>query len=196
VTYVPNPSYASVTAPNGTTATQNELAVNNPTGPTIGLLALVDVYLPNIEGHKFHIPLNGSAWGLAFSAGPSYNVSNGKADTTKFGLFAGPSLHIRNQFFLTPGFNLGQYSAFPQGFTQPGQVIPPNTGTPTGVPRWTTRFAFALTYKIKDFGQSTTANQVAAGSQAGNQTNPAPAPTPSPTPTPTPPKKKKTGGGN
>jgi hypothetical protein len=190
VTWVPNPSYASVTAPNGTTATQNVLAVNNPTGPTVGLVALVDVYLPNIHFGQHKLPLNGRGWGLAFSAGPSYNVSNGKADTTKFGLFAGPSLHIRSQFFLTPGFNLAQYSALPQGFTQAGQVIPPNSGTPTGIPRWTTRFALAFTYKIKDFGQSTTPSQV-SGNQGGNPPNAAPAATPAPTPA-----KKKTGGGS
>lgn len=192
VTWVPNPSYASVTAPNGTTATQNVLAVNNPTGPTVGLVALVDVYLPNIHFGQHKIPLNGRGWGLAFSAGPSYNVSNGKADTTKFGLFAGPSIHIRNQFFVTPGFNLGQYSALPQGFTQAGQVIPPNSGTPTGISRWTTRFALAFTYKIKDFGQSTTPSQV-SGNQGSNPGNGAPASNPSPTPTPA---KKKPGGGS
>ena len=160
VTEVPSPSYSSVTAPSGMTtpATQNVLAVNNPNGPSVGLTALLNVYLPSIyssDGSKI-LPLNGHAWGLALSVGPTYNLSNGKADTSKFGLFAGLSVHIRNQFFLTPGVNLGQYSNWPVGFSKAGQVIPANVGTPTGVSRWTTRFAFALTYKIKDFGQSTT----------------------------------------
>jgi hypothetical protein len=171
VTEVPTPSYSSVTAPTGgTPATQNVLAVNNPSGASVGLTALVDVYLPNI--HKLR--LNGSSWGLALSAGPTYNLANGKADSTKFGLFAGPSLHIRNQFFLTPGFNLAQYSTLPLGFTKAGQVIPPNTGTPTGILHWTTRFAFALTYKIKDFGQSSTPNQAAPANQppAGTPSTP------------------------
>jgi hypothetical protein len=161
ITEVPSTSYSSVTAPSGTTtpATQNVLAVSNPNGPSVGLTALVNVYLPSLyssDGSKV-LPLNGHNWGLAVSVGPTYNLTNGKADTSKVGLFAGMSLHIRNQFFLTPGANLGQYSDWPIGFTHAGQVIPANSGTPTGTSRWTTRFAFALTYKIKDFGQSASA---------------------------------------
>jgi hypothetical protein len=172
VTGVPSPSYSSVTAPSGMTspATQTVLAVNNRSGPTLGLVALLNVYLPNLSKE---VPLNGHDWGLALAAGPTYNLSNGKADTSKFGLFAGVSLHIRSQLFLTPGVNIGEYSSWPIGFSAPGQIIPPNEGTPTGVSRWTTRFAFAITYKIKDFGQSTTATPVT------------PAPTPSATTPPT-----------
>jgi hypothetical protein len=160
ITGVPSTSYSSVTAPSGmktpAPATQNVLAVSNPSGPSLGLTALLNVYLPNIG----KLPLNGHNWGLAMAAGPTYNLSNGKADTSKFGLFAGMSLHLRGQLFLTPGVNLGEYSSWPVGFSQAGQVIPANVGTPTGITRWTTRFAFTITYKIKDFGQSTTPTPV------------------------------------
>ena len=168
ITELPSTSYSSVTAPTGMTTppTQNVLAVTNPKGPSLGLVALLNIYLPNI----MHVPLSGHDWGLALSAGPTYNLSNGKADTSKFGLFAGVSLHIRSQLFLTPGVNIGEYSGWPVGFSSAGQVIPPNTGTPMGVNRWSTRFGFTITYKIKDFGQSTTPTSV----------TPAPAPAATP----------------
>jgi hypothetical protein len=175
ITEVPSTSYSSVTAPSGTTspATQNVLAVNNPSGPSLGLTALLNVYLPNIS----KLPLNGYNWGLALSAGPTYNLTNGKADTSKVGLFAGVSFNIRNQLFLTPGFNLGEYSSWPVGFSQAGQVIPANSGTPTGVNRWTTRFGFAITFKIKDFGQSTAATPATPTAKSAPTTPPAKVPT-------------------
>jgi hypothetical protein len=159
VTELPSTSYSSVTAPSGMTnpSTQNVLAVTNPSGPSLGLAALLSVYVPDFK----RVRLNGRDWGLALSAGPTYNLSNGKADSSKFGLFAGVSLHIRSQLFLTPGINIGEYSGFPVGFSHPGQVIPPNVGTPTGVNRWSARFGFTITFKIKDFGQSTTPTPVA-----------------------------------
>jgi len=171
ITEVPSTSYSSVTAPSGMTspATENVLAVNNPSGPSLGLTALLNVYLPNIS----KLSLNGYNWGLALSAGPTYNLTNGKADTSKFGLFAGVSLHIRSQLFLTPGFNLGEYSSWPVGFSHAGQVIPANAGTPTGVSRWTTRFGFAITFKIKDFGQSTTATPATPTAKSAPTTAPA-----------------------
>ena len=179
VTEVPSTSYASVTAPSGMAnpATQNVLAVNNPGGPSLGLTALLHVYLPTIRsGRTTLLPLNGYNWGLALAAGPTYNLSNGKADTSKFGLFTGVSFHIRNQLFLTPGVNLAEYSNWPVGFSAAGQVIPANVGTPTGVSRWTARFGFAITFKIKDFGQSTTATASAPATKPPATSAPAKTP--------------------
>jgi hypothetical protein len=51
-----------------------------------------------------------------------------------------------------------EFADFPQGFTQAGQVIPPNTGTPTATKRYTARFAFAITFKVKDLGSTNSKN--------------------------------------
>jgi len=110
--------------------------------------------------------LNGRTYGLAISAGPTYGLTNGKSDASRIGFFGGISVHIWNQFFLTPGINVGQFSDFPQGYTKAGQVIPPNTGTPQGVNRITTRFAFGITYKIKDFGSATTKSHADSAASA------------------------------
>ena len=154
ITEVPARTYSSVTVPSGmqNPATQNVLGIDYYNGPRVGLTALLNVYLPSVGP----IRLNGQNWGFALSAGPTYAVSGNSADTSHWGFFAGPSLHIRNQFFLTPGVNIGEFADFPLGYTHAGQLIPPGTGTPTPVKRYTARFAFAITYKIKDFGQTTT----------------------------------------
>jgi hypothetical protein len=169
ITEVPATSYSSVTAPNttGATSTQNVLGVNNAGMPSLGLTALVNVYLPIFHDLRW---LNNSRYGWAVAAGPSYNLSNGKADTSKFGLMAGLSFHIHGQFFATPGVNIGQYSNWPVGFSQAGQVIPPNVGTPSGVNKWTTRFGFAVTYKIKDFGESSSPSPIPSSSTSGTST--------------------------
>ena len=153
VTELPARSYSSVTAPTGMAnpATQNVLGVDYRDGPRLALTGLLNIYLPNVI-----VPLNGRRFGLTLSAGPVFDVSNGKADTSRFGLFAGPTLHIRNQFFLTPGVHVGEFADFPQGFTSAGQAIPPNIGTPNAVKRYTARFGFAITYKLKDLGETTT----------------------------------------
>jgi len=162
-----------VTAPTGMTspATQNVLGVNYRNGPQVALVGLVNFNLPDIPWFNNNvIPLNGRNYGLAISAGPTYGLTNGKSDASRIGFFGGISVHLWNQFFLTPGVNVGQFSDFPQGYTGPGQVIPPNIGTPIGVNRITTRFAFGITYKIKDFGSTATKSNT-DNATSGNPTS-------------------------
>ena len=146
VTRVPARSYSSRTAPdpaNPTTATQNVLGIEGGSGTRPALTALLHYNLPFMQQRQF---------GLALSVGPVYDITGGKADTSKFGLFAGPSLRFSEWLYVTPGFHIGEFADTPQGFTRSGQVIPPNTGAPVPVKRYTTRFAFAMTFKVKDLG--------------------------------------------
>jgi hypothetical protein len=170
ITELPAPSYSSVTAPvpPGNTSIQNVLGVNDGSGPRPALTALLNFHLPNIH----HFALSGKKYGLALSAGPVLDISNGKADTSRIGVFSGVSLHLWNQLFITPGVHVGEFAGFPQGYTAAGQLIPPNSGTPTGVKRYTARFGFAITFKIKDFGQTATkASTDAANPPTSSTTN-------------------------
>lgn len=170
ISELPARSYQSVTVPSGksTPATQNVLGIDNFSGPRVGVTALLNIYIPDIPlKHGNRIPLNGRNWGLALSGGPTYAVSGNSADTSQWGLLFGPTVHIRNQFFVTPGVNIGQFADFPLGYTRAGQIIPANTGTPNPVKRYTARFAVGVTYKIKDFGQGTGQNNAGAAPQAG-----------------------------
>lgn len=176
ITELPAPSYSSVTAPvpPGNTSTQNVLGVNDGNGPRPALTALLNFYLPSIHG----LALSGKKYGLALSAGPVFDISNGKANTSRIGVFSGVSLHLWNQLFITPGVHIGEFAGFPQGYTAAGQVIPPNSGTPAGVSRYTARFGLAITFKIKDFGQTTTkaSTDTATNSTPNTGTSPTPAP--------------------
>src|SRR5262249_16266145 len=145
ITNLPARSYSSVTAPNPAdpTTTQNVLSVDNGRGARPALTVLLTGNIPQVNSHNF---------GLGFSAGPVFDISNGKADTSRFGFFVGPSVRLTPWIFLTPGFHFGEFADFPQGFNHPGQVIPANTGTPVPVKRFTGRFAFGVTFKLKDLG--------------------------------------------
>ena len=145
-------SYSSTTAPNPTnpTTTQNVLKVDDGSGIRPALVVLLTANVPQLNRHNF---------GLGVSAGPLFDISSGKADTSKFGFFGGLSLRITPWVFLTPGVHVGEFADFPLGFTSPGQVIPANTGTPNPVKRFTARFAFAITWKISDLGSSSSQNQ-------------------------------------
>jgi hypothetical protein len=145
LTQLPARAYSSVTAPNPAdpTTTQNVLSVDNGRGTRPALTVLLTGNIPQVNSHNF---------GLGFSAGPVFDISNGKADTSRFGFFVGPSVRLTPWIFLTPGFHFGEFADFPQGFTHPGQVIPANTGTPVPVKRFTGRFAFGVTFKLKDLG--------------------------------------------
>jgi hypothetical protein len=170
ITELPAPSYSSVSAPvpPGNTSTQNVLGVNDGRGPRPALTALLNFYLPNIH----NLALNGKKYGLALSAGPVFDISNGKADTSRIGVFSGVSLYLWNQLFITPGVHVGEFAGFPQGYTAAGQVIPPNSGTPAGVKRYTARFGFAITFKIKDFGQTATKASTDTANTTTNSTTP------------------------
>jgi hypothetical protein len=152
VTQVPARTYSSRTSPDPSnlTATQNVLGVDYGSGFRPALTALLHYNLPFKQQRQF---------GLALTAGPVYDISGGKADTSKFGFFGGVSARFSRWLYVTPGFHIGEFADFPEGFTRSGQVIPANTGTPVPNKRYTTRFALAVTYKIKDLGAATTPAQ-------------------------------------
>lgn len=145
LTRLPARSYSSVTAPNPAdlTQTQNVLSVDFGAGTRPALVVLLTGNPPQLNRRNF---------GLGISAGPVFDIAQGKADTSRFGFFTGASLRITPWVFLTPGIHFGEFADFPAGFTRPGQVIPQNTGTPVPVKRYTGRFAFSFTFKLKDLG--------------------------------------------
>lgn len=145
LTRLPARSYSSVTAPNPAdlTQTQNVLSVDFGAGTRPALVVLLTGNLPQLNRRNF---------GLGISGGPVFDIAQGKADTSRFGFFTGASLRITPWVFLTPGVHFGEFADFPAGFTRPGQVIPANTGTPVPVKRYTGRFAFSFTWKLKDLG--------------------------------------------
>ena len=145
-------SYSSRTAPDpaDATKTQNVLGVDFGSGVRPAIDALLNYNFPGFIWKK--------QFGLAVSAGPVFDIANGKADTSAFGVFGGMSLRLSQWVYLTPGVHIGQFADFPQGFTHAGQVIPPNTGTPVPNKRYTARFAFSITFKIKDLGGPNTSS--------------------------------------
>ncbi len=170
LTTLPARSYATVNAPPvpPSTATSTVLAVNGNSGIRPALVGLLNYHDP------FDWPLNKPHFGLAISAGPVIDISNGKADTSSFGFFGGVSAHIWNRLFLTPGVHVGQFAGFPLGFSQAGQVIPQNFGTLSPVTRWTARFGFAVTFRGGDpttltgtGGNKSPAANTNAGSNSG-----------------------------
>ena len=146
ITQVPARSYHNRVAPDpaNPTATQTILSVDNTSGTRPALTALLHYNLPFIQKRRL---------GLAISGGPVYDISGGKGDTSKLGLFGGVSLRFSEWLYLTPGFHIGEFADFPEGL-RAGQVVPSNISEPVPVKRYTTRFAFGLTFKVKDLGQS------------------------------------------
>ena len=135
-------SYTSRTAPDAAgSGTLNVLGVDYGSGVRPSLTALLNFNLPTIG----HLRLASDKWGLALSTGPVFDLTNGKADTSRFGFFGGLSLQLWNRLYLTPGIHLGEFADFPTGF-QAGQVIPSGVGTPIPVKRYTARFAIGVTY--------------------------------------------------
>jgi hypothetical protein len=159
-------SYSSATAPNPANGamTQNVLKVDYGAGVRPALVVLLTGNVPS---------LNTRNWGIGVSGGPVFDISNGKADTSHFGFFGGLSLRLTPWIYLTPGVHVGEFADFPQGFTYSGQVIPANTGTPTPTKRYTARFAFSLTFKLKDLGSSTSNNQSNGANTASKTGQPA-----------------------
>ena len=122
--------------------------------PALSALLNYDIpYLPNYKDI-----------GLAVSAGLVLDLANGKADTSNFGLFVGPSVHLFHRFFITPGWHFGQFADYPVGFGQnPSQVITnSNLGSPVPVKRYTGRFAISFTFQIPTPSAKPKANNAAA----------------------------------
>ena len=136
-------SYSAVAAPNPAdpTTTQTVLNVDYGAGARVALTALLNYNLPFATRKDF---------GAALAVGPVFDISAGKADTSRFGLFGGVGIRLKQLMYITPGVHIGEFADFPQGFTRSGQVVPANFATPTPVKRWTTRFALAITFKVKD----------------------------------------------
>ena len=154
LTQVPARSYSSVTAPNPAdpTMVQNVLGVDFAGGRRLVLTALLHYNFPVFWRRQI---------GFGLAAGPVFDITGGKADTSRFGFFAGPSVRLSEWVYLTPGFHIGEFADFPVGYV-PRQVIPTGQGTPVPVKRYTTRFAFGITFKVKDLvGSSSSANTTA-----------------------------------
>jgi hypothetical protein len=143
VTNLPARSYSSVAAPNPAdpSMTQTVLGVDYGRGTRLALTALLNYNLPFASQKDF---------GMALSIGPVFDISSGKADTSRFGLFGGVGLRLSKWMYVTPGVHIGEFADFPQGYTRAGQVLPTGQGTPPPVKRYTTRFAIAVTFKVKD----------------------------------------------
>lgn len=100
---------------------------------------------------NFALPFFNSDWGgLALSAGPAFKLASGRADTSSFGFFAGPSIHLWRLLYITPGVHFGEFADIPAGF-RPFDAVPANFGELTPVKRWTTRFGIAVTFRTSDF---------------------------------------------
>jgi hypothetical protein len=161
-------TYSSVAAPSPSGASQNVLAVSNLNSSfRPALVALFNYHDP------FTWALNRPNFGFALSAGPTFDISQGKADTSKFGVFVGASVHLWNRLFITPGIHIGEFADFPQGYSAAGALIPPNAGTPSAVNRWTSRFAVSITFKGKDLSSLVTTNSDSS-SQNGTPSTSAP----------------------
>jgi hypothetical protein len=166
VTQLPAPSYTSKTVPSAMSGstTQNVLGIDYGHGPRPALVALLN----------FHPPvywLDRKQIGVGLSAGPVFDVSNGKADTSHFGFFAGPSIRLGEYVYLTPGIHVGEFADLPQGYIAAGQVIPPNTGTPVGTKRYTARFAFGITIKVRSILEAATKTTTSTKTQASPQSS-------------------------
>jgi hypothetical protein len=147
-----NRSYSAVVAPNaGSSGTSTVLGVQgNSISSGIAALVNVRVPIPHFDGPK---------WGVDLAAGPVVRL-NSQSGTSSAGFFAGISLRLYRYIFVTPGSHVGEFADFPQGFSGPGQPIPPNFGTPQPRIRTSARFGIAITFQVKDFssvGKSTVA---------------------------------------
>jgi hypothetical protein len=145
VSAIQNRTYSSVTAPNGSSGTSTVLAVQGKS-PSVAIAALANFALPLPARWN----LNSDKFGLAVSAGPAVRISSGSSSSPA-GFFGGLSVHLWRQFFITPGFHVGQFADYPLGFSAPGQTIPANFPTPQPVTRTTVKFAISFSYQAKDF---------------------------------------------
>jgi hypothetical protein len=145
-----NRTYTAITAPNAdASGTSNVLGVQgNSFSTAIAALA------------NFRIPwrkLSSDKFGLDLAAGPVVRL-NSKSGSSSAGFFGGVSIRLYRYLFLTPGFHVGEFPDFPQGFNRVGQPLPPNFPTPAPVTRTTAKFGVAITFQTKDFsalGKST-----------------------------------------
>jgi hypothetical protein len=184
-------SHQKAPVPAGSSTTQDILSVGNKRSITLLGAALLNYHLPRMSW----LP---KEMGLALSAGPVYTLG-GTPGVSALGLFIGPTVHFNRSIFITPGFHIGQFADFPEGF-RPGDVIPNQFGDLHPVSRTTAHFAIALTYRTASFKKSggkgadtgttpssgsgtqpTGKNETGGNQGTGGVTNP---PDPKPTPNP------------
>jgi hypothetical protein len=181
-TEVGNPTYVSRPLPN---QTGQFLSVENTGQFRATITGLVNINMPwHRDG--FLAPFR-----LGISTGPVFQ--NSQAGTSSFGWFGGGSVSIFKYAYLTAGEHWGSFPGTPFGFTN-GATIPANFGQLTPVPRYTWRFAFALTFRVADLskvfsggtGTPTAASNPTSKPAAPVPPSPKAAPTPAPTPSPSP----------
>lgn len=141
-TRLQNRTYRSVRVPSAGEAASNVLAVQggNSSFTPLGTALF-----------NFKIPTRVFPYwsGLSISTGPVFRFG-GSPEVSSFGYFAGVSANVWHGLYITPGFQLGEFADYPAGFTN-GQAIPANFGTLEPTKRWSWRFAFAITYRVKSF---------------------------------------------
>jgi hypothetical protein len=166
VTTLPARSYNSQSAPlpAGSSTTQNILSVGNNSNINVLAAGLVNVHLPTIQSMPWA--------GLAFSAGPVYQLGNNSPSVSSLGVFFGLSAHLFRAVYLTPGVHIGQFADFPAGF-YPGAVIPSGFGTLTPVKRDTAHFAIGITFRtsIKKSSTNTGSGGSTGGTGSTQQSN-------------------------
>lgn len=143
LTRIEERSYAARKAPG---QTENILAVDGRAyfRPTFAALFNYELPLPR--------RLSNPDFGVALTAGPTIKLTGGKADTSNFGFFVGPTLHLRRLLYISPGFHIGQFADFPIGFYD-GRTVPANFGELTPTKRWTTRFGLGISFRTPDFSR-------------------------------------------
>lgn len=160
-----NRTYTTVPAPNSSgTGTTNVLAVSGRSTYSPLAVALLNYEIPKLSNEYL---------GLAISTGPVLRI-NSASSASSFGYFAGIGIHLYHRFYVSPGFNLGQFADNPPGLSS-GSVVPSGIGTPAPINRWTWRFGFAVTYKAKDFSALGLTTTVAPKAVTGDTTPPPPA---------------------
>ena len=158
---IQNRAYTSQAAPTSTGTTQNVLTVSGISKFSLLATALLNYQIPSF----WKIPFGNDDIGLAVSSGPVLRLGS-QSNASSFGFFVGGGLHLYHRFYISPGVHIGQFADFPSGFSKPGQPVPSGLSTPTAVNRTTVRFAFAITYRVKDFS--------ALGLKTSTSTNPSP----------------------
>lgn len=143
------------------------LVVNNNSRIRPGAVALLNYAIPHADSPTI---------GLALSAGPVITFGGASANVSTLGFFTGVSAHLWHRLYITPGFHFGQFADFPAGFA-PGTPVPTTIATPTAVNRWTSRFAFAITFQTPDFSKLTggSSTKTTTSQNPAGQTKAAPA---------------------
>lgn len=175
---IENRTYSAATVPNGSSGTSTVLEVQGKS-PSTSIVALANFALPLPSSWK----LESDKFGLAVAAGPAVRL-NSSSGTSAAGFFAGLSVHLWRQLFITPGVHVGQFADYPPGFSAPGQKIPANFPTPQPVARTTVRFGVSLSYLTKDFGVLKQNGTATTTSPSGSKPAPPKAATAAPPATP------------